>query len=803
MLKNYILIALRNLARHKAYTAINISGLAVGIAACLLLFTVITYEWSYEKFQPNYKQIYRVVAQDKYADGMEYTPGTPFPGLETFKTNFPDLKIGALFCSYGSQVTVNDKNNNSSPKKFIESTGFFFADPGYFQVFNYEWLDGNPSVLKEPNVTVLTQKSAEKYFGSWEAAKGQTLLLDNKAIVKVAGILKDPPENTDFPVGIISSYETAKANADVYGYTNDWGNTTSNFQVFMLLPPNVNPASINKQLSDFSDKQYKEKTRSKRTHFLQPLSESHFDNRFGNFGDHTTSKTTLYTLSLIGLFIILMACINFINLSTAQAVGRSKEVGVRKVLGSSRAQLFFQVIAETTFLVFISILVASAISYYCLPYIKHIASIPADIKLFNTQTLLFLASLLVTVSILSGIYPALILSGFNPAMALKNKITSATVGGISLRRGLVVMQFAISQVLIIGTVIAVSQMNFVRNADLGFNKEGVYVMFANADSVIHSGQEAFKRKLLQVPGVEAVSFSSDIPSSENNWSGNFSYDHKEDAPFNIYRKAADEDYIKTYGLQLAAGRMYEKSDTAREILVNETLVAKLGIKDPNQVLGKELRTGRGGWKTIVGVVKDFKTNSLREDVKPTTLFENRSRYGVTGIKFKTNNIAKTKQAVDAAWNEFYPAYAFTSSFMDENITDFYRQEEQMSLLYKIFAGIALFISCLGLYGLVSFMAVQRTKEIGIRKVLGASVQHIIYLFSKEFTLLIIIGFLIAAPVAWWMMSGWLEHFVFRIKIGATVFIIAILASVFIAWITVGYKSVKAALKNPVVSLKSE
>lgn len=801
MFRNYVRIAFRNLARHKVYAAINISGLAVGIAACLLLFTVISYEWSYEKFQPNFKQVYHVVTEDKYADGTFYTPGIPFPAFETFKTNFPNITTGALLSGYGSQVTVT--GNNSSNKKFIETDGFFFADPSFFKVFQYQWLAGDASVLKQPNTTVLTQKMAEKYFGNWNEAIGKTLLLDNAVTVKVAGILKNPPANTDFPIGIITSYETAKANADTYGYTDTWGNTTSNFQLFMLLPQNVSAAAVNKQLASWSAKQYTENKRATRTNFLLPLSETHFDTRFSNFGDHITSKTTLYTLSLIGLFIILMACINFINLSTAQAVGRSKEVGVRKVLGSSRVQLFAQVMAETMCIVLISIVIALAMAYYCLPYIKHIASIPEKLNLFNLQTLGFLAALLLLVSLLAGIYPALILSGFNPAIALKNKITSATIGGISLRRGLVVMQFAISQVLIIGTVIAISQMNYIRNADLGFNKEAVYIMNANADSIVHARQEAFKQKLLQLPGIEAVSFSSDVPSSDNGWSGNFNFDHRDDAPFNIYRKAADEDYFKTYGLVLVAGNIFTKSDTMNQVVVNETLVKKLGIKNPNEVVGKEIKTGRSSWKIISGVVKDFKTNSLREDIKPLMLFEARERYGVTGIKMRSSNIAQTKKLVEETWNQYFPEYAFTSSFMEENINNFYHQEEQLSLLYKIFAGIAIFISCLGLYGLVSFMSVQRTREIGIRKVLGASVQHIIYLFSKEFTVLIIIGFVIATPVAWYMMNNWLQNFVFRIPISAGVFAIAILASVIIAWLTVGYKSLQAALKNPVVSLKSE
>ncbi|MGI8952367.1 MAG: ABC transporter permease [Chitinophagaceae bacterium] len=806
MLKNYFKIAFRNLIRHKAFSLLNITGLAVGIAACLLLFTVVKYELSYEKFQPNYKNIYHIVTEHKYPDGMTYTGGIQFPALDAIRVDFPQITTGALFASYGSQVTVLGTNasNNNPDKKFIESTGFFFADPQFFQVFHYNWLVGSPNILKEPNVTVLTQKQAEKYFGNWKDAVGKFLKLDNAITVKVAGILQNVPANTDFPLAIVTSYETAKANRDIYQYaTDDWGSTTSNFQLFMLLPQNVSPEKINAQLAQFSKKHYNNQGSGIKTNFLQPLSEVHFDNRSDNFGDHVTSKSTLWTLSLIGIFIIIIACINFINLSTAQAVGRSKEVGIRKVLGSNRLQLFGQVMGETALIVIASVVLAIAIATLCLPYIKHIASIQESPNFFNLQTILFVVVLTIIITFFAGLYPALILSGFNPALALKNKMTSATVGGISLRRGLVVLQFAISQILIIGTIIAISQMNFVRDADLGFNKERVFLINASGDSVVQSRQDAFKQKLLQLPGVQSVSFNGDAPSSDNNWSNNFAFNHKPDEKFHVFLKFGDEDYFKTFGLQLIAGRVYEKSDTINEVIINETLVKKLGLKNANDAIGKEIKIGGGIWKSIVGVVKDFKTNSLKEEIKPTLIAERKKFYAVTAVKLRTSNIPKTQSTIESAWNQFYPEYAYTSSFMDENISNFYQQDEQLSLLYKIFAGIAIFISCLGLYGLVSFMAVQRTKEIGIRKVLGASVQNIIYLFSKEFTVLIIVGFLVAAPVAYFMMNNWLQNFVYRISITIGVFLIAIFISIIIAWITVGYKSLKAAMRNPVESLKME
>lgn len=813
MIKNNLKLIIRTAAGHKTHTVINIAGLAISVAACLLLFAVVRYELSYDKFQTDYENIYRVARQEKDADGIDYGSGIPFPARDALRTDFPQITTGSLFASFGSQVTVprTNEQDNSPEKKFIEETGFFFSDPQFFEVFkSYKWLAGSPAVLNEPNVTVLTKKMADKYFGDWRNAQGKSLRLNYAmlrvnytATVTVAGILEDVPGNSDFPFKIVSSFQTLKANAGPRGFPDRWGAVTSNFQLFMLLPENISPAKMNAQLTEFSRKRYPDNSDLSNLNFLQPLRDLHFDNRYDNFGDHVTNRSTIWTLSLIGIFIIVMACINFINLSTAQAVRRSKEIGIRKVLGSNRLQLFAQVMGETAFIVVVSVALAIIIAWSCLPFMKYISPVQEQLSLFNGQTILFIIVTMVLVTLFAGIYPALILSGFKTISALKNKITSATVGGISLRRGLVVTQFTISQVFIAGTIVAITQMEFVRNADLGYNKEALYLINVNADSTVHMQSEVFKRKLLQTPGVQSVSFSSEAPSSDNASSTNFTFDHRPEESFDIFRKFADEDYFATYGLQLTAGRVYSKSDTVKEVIVNETLVKRLGIKNPSDIIGKEIRMGGAPWKTIVGVVKDFNANSLREEIRPMIIAQRRDRYAVFGIKLRSSDIAKTQAAVESAWNAHYPAYAFTGSYLQENIDNFYRQEEQLSLLYKIFAGIAILISCLGLYGLISFMAVQKKKETGIRKVLGATVKDIIFLFSKEFTLLIIVGFLIAVPVSYYLMHNWLQDFAFRIKISAGMFVIVILLSVIIAWLTVGYISVKAALANPVKSLRSE
>jgi putative ABC transport system permease protein len=809
MIKNYFKIAWRNLLRHKTYSAINMAGLAVGIAASLLIYVVVAYELSYDKFQKNYDRIYRVVTVSKNIDGSEdFNPGIPGPAYEALKTDFPQLeKIAPVYALTNTQMIVlgNDPNGDvAASKKFIEPSNIVFTMPEYFDMFNVTWLAGSAATLKEPGNIVIDKKTAEQYFGEWKNAVGFFLKLDNSILLKVSGIVEKMPDNSDFPIKHFISFHTLKSYPDNYSYSpTHWGSLSSNHQIYVMLPDNVSPQSVQKQLEGFVKKYLRDDGPNKRSQLLQPLKKIHFDSRYGNLGDHSTSKSILWTLGFIGVLIIIMASINFVNLSTAQAVGRSREVGVRKVLGSSRRQLIGQVMGETFLIVFLSTVLAVLIAEVSMPWMSHVASVPSSASLFTPGSALFLVIVLILVTLLSGIYPALIVSGFKPALALKSKISSASIGGISLRRILVVTQFAISQILIIGTIVAVTQMNFVRNADLGFNREAILILPAYSDSVNQAKMRPLKQQLLQNPAVISVSFGSDEASSDNNWASNFAFDQKEDEPYAVFHKFGDEDYIKTYGLQLIAGRNYTASDTLREIVINETLSEKLGLKVPQEAVGKNLRIGGGVWLPVVGVVKDFKTNSLKEDVKPLTIASRTDFYYTLAVKLRTNNLPLVTAQVKKLWERTYPEYAYTSHFVDETIERFYRQETQLALLYKIFAGIAIFISCLGLYGLVSFMAAQKTKEVGIRKVLGANVRNIVVMFSKEFTLLIGIAFIIAVPVAWYFMNSWLQNFVYRIDLGVGVFVLAIISSLIIAWLTVGYRALRAALANPVKSLRTE
>ncbi|PAW93952.1 ABC transporter permease [Mucilaginibacter sp. MD40] len=808
MLKNYIKIAWRNILRHKAYSLINISGLTVGIAACLLIFVILQFETSYNKFNANYKNIYHIISEQKRDGNIDYNPGVSVPALEGFRLDMPQVKFAAVNSSYGSQFTIlnNGESVSASDKKFIEPLGVMFTEPQFFDIFTTKWLSGDKNVLAQPNMVVLSKATADKYFGDWKQANGKSIKIDNAITLRVAGVIEDMPSNTDIPLKVLVSYITWKNAGELYGYTNEWGSLSSNHQIFALLPANMSKDAFQKQIDIFTKKATENKTNSTRIHIVQPLGELHFDTRIGNtLGDHLTSKATLKTLGFIAILIILMASINFINLSTAQSVGRSKEVGIRKVLGSTRSQLIAQVLGETMLVILFSILLALALAKIALPHLKNIASVPDDIALLSVGTVLFLVTTFVVVVLLSGIYPALVVSGFKPVLALKNKITAASIGGIPLRRALVVAQFAIAQLLIIGTIVAVNQMNFVNEADLGFNKEAVMILPGYTDSISLSKMESFKANLLQNPNIKSVSFASDAPSSDNNSGSNFYFNNSmKDPDFNTFLKFGDNDYFKTFGLKLVAGKGFAKSDTVNQFVVNETFIHKLGIKRAEDAIGKTMKLGSAKtFSPIVGVVKDFKTNSLRDEVKPIAISSRKALLSQTAVKIETKGLSNTAKAVQSLWEKTYPEYAYNGYFLDETIAQFYKQENQLALVYKLFAFIAVFISCLGLYGLVSYMAVQRTKEVGVRKVLGASVLNIVLLFSKEFMILIGISFLLAIPIAWYMMNQWLQNFVYRIPLTAGVFILAMATSIIIAWLTVGYKATKAALVNPVKSLRSE
>jgi len=802
MFRNYFKTAVRNLARNKSYALINVLGLAVGIAASLLIFLVIQFETSFDNFHKKKKSIYRIGTEFHNQDGVSYSDGVAFPTAPALRMDFPQIKEVASIFKNGNQITIEQENK--SPKKLIENN-FYYAEPAFFKMFDFGWLAGNAETcLKGPNSAVLTQATAEKYFGDWGSAIGKTIKYDNKTLYKITGILKNIPANSDFPLSVVVPY-SALQNTYIKDNLNDWVSTFGGAYTFVVLPPELSPDKFNTQLKAFS-KKHKPTEYAGDAPFAQPLTEMHYDDRFGNYNDHTFSHSLINALALIGIFLLVIACVNFINLATAQAVNRSKEVGVRKVLGSNRSQLAFQFLGETLLITIAAVIISLVIAEVALPFLNKLLETKMTMNfILNPWLIVFALTVAILVTLLSGLYPAIILSGFNPVTALKSKITSKMVGGISLRRALVVLQFAIAQILIIGMLIVVSQMDYFKNASLGFDKAAVINVPLPGDSVSKSKVDYMRNRLLANTNIINASFSFASPSDENNWSSDFKFDHAtKTTNFSANLKWADADYFKTYNLKFVAGRPYYASDTVREFVVNETLLRKLGTSNPQDAIGKEINF----WNDtkvakIVGVVRDFNSYSLRRPMAPVVLSTWKDVYQTIGIKIKPGTEKVVLPYVEKLWNESFPDYVYQYKFLDETIANFYKQENQLSMLYKIFAGIAIFISCLGLYGLVSFMAVQRTKEMGIRKVLGASARNIVYLLSKEFTLLIIIAFAISAPIAYYIMYKWLQNYTYRIQLGASIFLLAIIGSIVIAWITVGHRAIKAAVANPVKSLRTE
>jgi len=800
MIKNYFKIAWRNLSRNKSFAITNIFGLSLGIACAILIFTVITYHLSFDKFHRNAERIYRVVSEFHY-ESVEYQQGVPQPFGKAFRNDFSFAEKTARIRKY-HDATISTPGEKEV-KKFQEEDIVAFADPEFFDIFNFPLLEGNTkTILTEPNAALVTQKLAKKYFGD-ETAIGKIIRVTSngrKADFKITGILKDIPANTDRKQEIYLSYQNLKDYNARYASDSSWGTTSSGQHFFVLLKPSVSRANVEKALIGFT-KKYFNADDAKVTQFhLQPISDIHFNMDFDGY----VNKKYLWALGSIGFFLIITACLNFINLATAQAINRSKEVGVRKVLGGLPAQLFLQFIAETVLITLFAALLAYGFAKLALPYLNILFKEELSIGLLqHWQLPVFLILLIIVVVFFSGSYPGLVLSRFQPVQAIKGKLTQKNVGGFSLRRILVIVQFAISQMLIIGMIIIAGQMHYSKTSDLGFTKDAVILLPVPSNDKIK--MNTLRSRLAEVAGVQKTSLCFEAPASGANSFTSVKYENRpKDEPWEINLKEGDDQYVSTFGLKLVAGRNFFPSDTVRELLINETAVKRLGFTSTQAVIGKRLKINGGTIDApIAGVVKDFHNNSFHESISPIVIMSDFDRFRNCAVKV---NLAHTQAALDAfrkIWSDTYPDNVFAYHFLDERIANFYKLDNIMLKLIEAFAGIAILIASLGLYGLVSFMAAQKTKEIGIRKVLGASVQNILWLFGKEFTRLLIIAFFIATPIAWFAMNKWLQDFTYRMEISPGIFLIVIAFTFIIAALTVGYSSFKSAFTNPVKSLKSE
>jgi putative ABC transport system permease protein len=797
MFKNQLILAWRNLRKNKSYTLINILGLSSGIACAILIFTLVSYQLSFDRFHPDADRVYRVVTIF-HEENIEYQSGVPQPLGKAFLNDYSYAEAAARVVSSSSALI--SLPYEKQVKKFEEEDGVAYADPGFFDIFRFPLVNGSSGpLLTEPNTALITQKLATKYFGSEEPV-GKIIRYNNQWDFRVTGVLKDIPNNTDRKQEVYLSYVNLKDFDPKMASDSSWGSISSRCHFFIRLKPGVSPTLVEQQFPAFI-KKYDPDDLTTTTFRLQPLSDIHFNTDF----DGTVNKNFLWAFSLIGVFLIITACVNFINLATARALNRAKEVGMRKVMGSLRSQLFWQFILETALLVLFSFVLAGGLALLLLPALNKLLQLKMTISLFaNPVTLAFLFLLLIAVIFLSGSYPALILSKFRPITALKGKLSQRHVGGFSLRRLLVVTQFTISQMLIIGIIVIAGQMHYSATTDLGFKKDGIILLPVPQPDPLK--MQTLSTRLAAIPGTEKITLCSQAPASSSNSHTSFTYDNRpKEEKWEINTKFGDANYLPVYGLTLVAGRNIFPNDTAREVLVNETFVKSLHLTHPGDVIGKHitLHTGNLEWKpAIAGVVKDFHNYSLHRSIDPVVIAPQPGSYRYCCARIELTDMRPALAAYEKIWNETYPEYVYSAQFLDERIARFYKQDTVTLRLVEIFAGIAILISCLGLYGLVSFMALQKTKEIGVRKVLGAGIESILWLFGKEFSRLLLIAFLIAAPVAGWVMHGWLQDFQYRITLSWEIFALAIGSTFAIAMLTVAWRSVRAALANPVKSLRS-
>lgn len=783
--------AIRVLSRNKLFTFLNIAGLGLGMAGGILVFTLVKYHLSVDTYHKNADRVYRAVVDLHLGDGsIEREKGSTFILHQTLKKDYPAIEEATYLAHKPLTIAIAGKNK---VQKFSEKEAAAFTNADYFKIFDYAWKAGTPAVLNSPDNVVLTERYAQKFFGS-QNPLGKSIKLENKQEVVVAGILKDYPVNTDFKTDIFVSLPTLKTLMPDYGY-EDWGWIDSSRETFVMLRSSDLKDAFHKQMSAFSKRYYGADSEVFRYH-LQELSDIHFNIDYGG----KVKKSTINLLLVIGVLMVIIACINFINLSTALAFKRYKEVGVRKTLGSSQAQIFWQFMGETTLVVAMSVVFAVTIAYMAAPMLSQWLKTPVSIEVFSDFALLsFLVLLLVVIVFIAGFYPAIVIANFHPLKALKN------IAGIpkkfTLRKGLVVTQFSIACILIAVSMLVVLQLDYLKNKDLGLRKD--MILHVNIPKPESNILTTLKNQLLQQANIESVAYFRTAPASQSGSGGSIRFENRDWEKFVARSKIADNNYIDTYGMQLIAGRRPVASDTLHELVVNQKLVRNLGLKSPEDILNKKLLVGDlGKTGTIVGVVNDFNNTDLYSGVEPTVIFSSLPHYRYAAIQLKAYDTSTIWQ-IGGIWERLYPDNVFEYSYFKEDVARFYEREELISNLTKTFAALSVFISCLGLFGLATFSIRQRTKEIGIRKVLGASVFSITTLLSLDFLKLILISIVIAVPVAWYFMAEWLKDFAYRVSIEWWIFAATGIVAVIIALITIIYQAIKAALANPVKSLKTE
>jgi putative ABC transport system permease protein len=810
MWKNHLVIAWRNMTRHKLYTFINVIGLAVGICSCLAIWTITHYQLSFDTFHPDKERIYRLVNTHKENSGdIAHWPNLCEPAAPQMRKELTGLETVAWFHNYTASITIpGDHGQQKKIPADDNNHDVVFAEPHYFDIFKYEWVTGSPAALEQPFQIVLTTSQVERYFGTkdYPAAMGRTLIYNDSINVKVAGIIKDWTQPTDFTFKDIISYATIWSTGLKQEMGEDnWNSFNSSSQAFVKLPKGVDPARVEAQLIPFAAKYFTGYKKEYQFRIrLQPFTAIHFDNVYGKDYGTTADLSTLYGLMGIALFILVLASINFINLSTAQSLRRAKEIGIRKVMGSRRPGLIIQFLGETMLLVFISLLLSLALLYPALNAFPNFVPAGINAYIFTPTTIGFGIAILLLTSLLSGFYPAWILSSFIPAQALKNQGAPKSSVRNRVGKGLVIFQFTISLVFVIATIAVSHQMHYMLNKDMGFNRDAVVQFEVNQKDSLNK-RILLRDRLARVTHVKKVSLDYVSPVMHGAWKTTIEFQGTHPYKADINVRTGDTNFIPLYDLKLLAGRNLGASDTPREVIINNTYAQLLGFRDPQRAIGTLLPIW-GRQMPIVGVMADFNQRSLRFAIEPVIFMEDGNsmdHYSVKLAGMSGDDLQRTLKSMEQEFKAVFPDEAFTSSFLDESIAKFYGNEKKMTQLINLAMAVTIFISCMGLFGLAALTAEQRTREIGIRKVLGARVGDITTMLSRDFLLLVLIALVISSPIAWYFMNNWLQDYTYRTTLSWWIFALAGLGAIAIALLTVSFHAIRAALANPVKALRSE
>ena len=795
MLKNYFISIIRSIKKQKLYVASNILGLTLGIICALIIFMIIAFEISFNSYNKESNKIYRVVTKLNRFGQTSSTAGVPYELPEAMRIDFPELEaVSIVDFNFGKmQVTVTDNKGNR--KKFLEKQNTAYVGYDFWKIFTYDWIEGKPSeVISKPNVIVISKSLAEKYFGDKNPI-GKEININIKNNYEVAGVVNDPPSNSDFPFQILIPMEKPRR-------SSGWGSVSMGVQCFIKVPQKINAASIESRMDGFLKKHMGPEDYRGIVMKLQPLSDVHLDDRYGNLTNSIFTKDKIIILAVIGLMLLIVSCINFVNLKTALASGHFKEIAIRKVMGSNRFQIAGRFFGETLLLTFFSSVLAFILAGMVLPRLAFFTGYSLSFSQVGYEKIIvFLFATTFITGIMSGLYPSLFNSKLQPERALKSN-TAGFGKNISLRKVLIVLQFVVSEALIIGTLVVYNQLDYLNYAKMGFDKSSVLEVGlpnSNVDKV-----DRFKNLLRQFAAVENVSFSNTGAASENMWYGDSKvYNANKPEEFRSQIKFVDSDFLKTYKIRLLAGRMLRDDKADTNYIVNEAFVKRMGLsKDYQAAIGHEAEIwGMPG--TIVGVFSDFNTQSLENEISPLIMNSARNLFNVAAIRIRTAGLHNPVENVKAMFEKVYPDYVFDYHFLDKTIENFYVSENRFSRLMITFSFIAVLIGCMGIFGLSAFMAFSRNKEIGVRKVLGASSGSIVSLLSKDFVKLVITANVIAWPVAYYFMNKWLQDFAYRIDIGWWVFVLSGGIALVIVLATVSFQAIKAATANPIESLRYE